>query len=230
MVKPPTQNYRPLPAVSQRLQQFWDTACRVMDFAPHTSVERLPHVLRAVGEINQTPATLTVGLNNELCDPVRVMPQMFHPPILVMDNAVLTPTVEPASRVRAREILNLLADMQRGERVDRPLQFSLWASQTIHDPDLYEKACLAAQEHGVSGCQTILDFSVPYYQGRDLVMVPQPLVEAPMEVAAAWWAVQQTDPGLVLSSYETAGVPHYRPDVAMVWLQIFVQNKKRISN
>ncbi|WP_297588704.1 hypothetical protein [uncultured Mobiluncus sp.] len=224
MVKPPTQTYRPLPPVVQRLQNIWDTTSHALNFTPHTNIQHLPHVLRAAGDINQTPATLTVGLNAELCDPIRVMPQMFHPPILTLDNAILTPTVEPAPRVRAREVLNLLFDMWKGDRVARPLQFPLWAAQTIHDPDLYEQACLIAQKDAV-GCQTILDFSTPHYVGRDLVFAPQPLVEAPVEAAAAWWAVQQPNPGLVLRSYETANMAHYRPNMAEEWLNIFDRNK-----
>lgn len=228
MTTVPAQTFKLLPPVAQRLQNVWDTTIRAINFIPHTNIEHLPHVLRAGGDINQTPATLTVGLTSELCEPIRAMPQMFHPPILTLDNAILTPTVEPAPRVRAREVLNLLVGIQRGERVARPLQFPLWASQTIHDPDLYEQACLAAQKDSAR-CQTIFDFSTPHYVGRDLVFAPQPLVEAPIEAAAAWWAIQQPNPSLVLQSYEAANMTHYRPEATEVWLNIFEHSKEQTN-
>lgn len=187
-------------SLRNRLDQAWDTAVADTGFIPEPPIPLWRgRVLRAVGAVNGAPCMLHAGLGQELVQAVDANPSVFPSLLWAGGSSLMTPVIEPVVKPKAREIADLLTRIQAPDVPERVLPLALWTGSVF--PEMTGIVCSKAASE--PSRPVVLDWrGLGVVEGGRLVCLPQPLVEAPVGLAAGLWAWGQAARSVLVDSLE----------------------------
>lgn len=199
----------------QDFEDRWNRAARLLGFTPATRPENTGRVWHSMGDVDGTPCILYVGVPGELEQARAACPGRFPATLWTGPGMVLCEPGKDPGRTRASEILDLLENIGPVPEPDRVIPLSVWARGMFTNG----VSVLCARAGHETQKPLFLDYTgVSRKEAGQLVLSPQPLVEAPLGLAlAAWSGTGEKHGGTIEALEARAGV-----DVAG-WARFFTE-------